>query len=127
MYDQYADTPESEPKIYSRPNPRTAAVRALRDSDEFRKLRAEYRFRAQHHRNPDGTIGEPCWLCFEPILYNLKYPDYRSWSCDHAIPIKDNPALTLNPSNLRSAHLDCNRRRGSDAPQIDLGTPSEIW
>jgi 5-methylcytosine-specific restriction endonuclease McrA len=127
IHDIYADTPESEPRYRSPPKGKTAAIRALRDSDDFRKLREEYLHRAKNVHNRDGTKGEKCWLCGNPIDYKLKYPHPQSWSLDHAIPIKDNPALTLNPSNFRSAHITCNRRRGSDEPAIDLGIPSQIW
>ena len=125
--DIYADTPESEPKYYRPPNPKAAANKALRDSDDFRKARKLYLQYAKTVHNRDGVKGEKCWLCGNPIDYRLKYPHPLSWSLEHAITIKENPALALNPSNFRSAHLDCNRRRGSDEPGIDLGVPSEIW
>jgi hypothetical protein len=81
----------------------------------------------RHHRNPDGTTGEHCWLCGQPIDYRLKFPHPRSWSLDHIVPVKDSPTLMLNSSNFRSAHLDCNNHRQSDEPAIEMGTPSEIW
>jgi 5-methylcytosine-specific restriction endonuclease McrA len=127
LVDIYDDTPETEPKYHSPPNPRTAALRQLRDSDEFRRVREQYLRHAKNVHNRDGTKGEKCWLCGQPIDYSLKYPHPQSWSLDHAIPVKDNPALTLNSSNFRSSHITCNRRRGSDDPDIDLGVPSEIW
>jgi hypothetical protein len=99
----------------------------MRSSLEYQKPREEYRYRAEHHRNPDGTTGEPCWLCLGPIDYRLKFPHPRSWSLDHAVPVKDNPALMLNASNFRSAHLDCNNHRQTDEPRIELGEPSEVW
>jgi 5-methylcytosine-specific restriction endonuclease McrA len=99
----------------------------LRTSTEYQKAREEYRYRAQHHRNRDGTTGEKCWLCSQPIDYLLKFPHPRSWSLDHVVPVKDNPALMLNAAGWRSAHFDCNSRRGSDAAPIDLGEPSEAW
>jgi 5-methylcytosine-specific restriction endonuclease McrA len=104
-----------------------ANVRAMRSSLEYQRAREEFLYRARHHRNHDGTNGEHCWLCGQPIDYRLKFPHPRSWSLDHAIPVKDNPTLMLNASNFRSAHLDCNNHRQSAEPPIDLGTPSEIW
>ena len=127
MNNIYDDTPESEPRIKSQLPSNGKAVRKLRSSKEYQNVREQYLFRAQHHRNPDGTTGECCWLCGQPIDYRLKFPHPRSWSLDHIIPVKENPALMLNSSNFRSAHLDCNNHRQSDAPAIDLGTPSEIW
>jgi hypothetical protein len=123
----YDDCPESAPRVQSRLPSKGAAIRKMRSSLEYQKPREEYRFRAQHHRNPDKTTGAPCWLCGQPIDYRLKFPHPRSWSLDHAVPVKENPALMLNASNFRTAHLDCNNHRQSDEPPIELGEPSEIW
>ena len=125
--DIYDDCPENEPRIKSTLPSKNGATRALRSSKQYQNVREQYLFRAKAHHNPDGTKGEPCWLCGQPIDYRLRFPHPRSWSLDHVIPVKENPALMLNSSNFRSAHLDCNNHRQSDAPAIDLGTPSEIW
>jgi hypothetical protein len=66
-------------------------------------------------------------LCGQPIDYRLKFPHPRSWSLDHVVPVKENPAMMLNASNWRSAHLDCNNHRQTDEPPIDLRIPSEVW
>jgi 5-methylcytosine-specific restriction endonuclease McrA len=126
-YDDYSDTPESAPKIQSPIRARAAAVREFRKGAEYQNARDRYRDRAKAHHNQDGSKGAHCWLCGEAINYRLKFPHPRSWSLDHAIPIKENPALALNPANFKSAHLDCNECRGSGEPRIDLGVPSEIW
>jgi 5-methylcytosine-specific restriction endonuclease McrA len=123
----YNDTPETAPKTPSTITTNAANIRALRSSSNYQKARDQYRQRAKTHHNKDHTIGAHCWICNEPINYQLKHPHPRSWSLDHAIPIKDNPKLFLNTSNFRSAHLDCNEHRGTDAPRIELGEPSEIW
>jgi hypothetical protein len=125
--DIYDDCPENEPRIKSQLPSKGAAVRALRSSLEYQNVREQFLSRAKAHHNRDGTKGERCWLCGGAIDYRLRFPHPRSWSLDHAIPVKDNPALMLNASNFRSAHLDCNNHRQSDAPRIDLGEPSEIW
>jgi 5-methylcytosine-specific restriction endonuclease McrA len=127
IYDEYADTPETAPRFQSAIGARAAAVREFRKGAEYQNAREKYRIRAKAKHNPDGTKGEKCWLCGEPVDYRLKFPHPRSWSLDHAIPIKENPALALNPANWRSAHLDCNEYRGSGEPPIDLGVPSEYW
>lgn len=105
------DTPETAPKIKSKLPSKNAAKRAMRSSSEYKQAREQFKFQAEHHRNRDGTIGEPCWLCGEPVDYRLKFPHPRSWSLDHAVPIKDSPALMLNPRNFRSSHFDCNNHR----------------
>ena len=89
--------------------------------------RERYLAKASKHHNADGSKGEHCWLCGEPVDYRLRYPHPRSWTLDHAVPVKQDPSLMLNPSNFRSAHLECNYYRGSDEPPLDLGEPSEIW
>ena len=123
----FDDTPETAPKIKSTLPSKDAAARAFRSSTDYKQARERYLYQARNHRNKDGSWGQPCWLCGQPIDYRLKWPHPRSWSLDHAIPISDNPALALNPSGFRSSHLDCNNHRQSDAPTIDLGEPSEIW
>jgi hypothetical protein len=123
----YDDTPETAPKIQSAIGQKAATIRAVRSGRDYRDARDNYRHRAKHHRNKDGTTGAGCWLCGQPIDYRLKYPHPRSWSLDHVQSIKDNPTLILNTTNFRSAHLDCNNQRGTDAPRIELGEPSEIW
>ena len=127
MRDIYDDCPENEPRVKSQLPSKRAAIRKLRSSSEYQTARDHYLQRAKNHHNPDNTKGEHCWLCGEPIDYRLKFPHPRSWSLDHAIPISENPALMLNPSNFRSSHLDCNNHRQSDAPRIEMGEPSEIW
>lgn len=72
----------------------------------------------------------PCWLCGQPIDYTLGKDDGRSFSYDHAVPVTDphhGAALALDPTNGRSAHLDCNRHRGNRKPEPALGATSEQW
>jgi 5-methylcytosine-specific restriction endonuclease McrA len=68
-----------------------------------------------------------CWLCGQPIKYNVKYPDPDSFSYDHALPWSTHPHLRYEPSNGRSAHLNCNQSRGNRDPQPSLGVASEAW
>lgn len=68
-----------------------------------------------------------CWLCGQPIRYDLPYPDPDSYSYDHAQPWSTHPHLRYDPDNGRSAHLDCNKRRGNRDPHQQRGTPSEAW
>lgn len=61
------------------------------------------------------------------FLSHNSYPHPYSWSLDHAITVKENPNLVMDPLNFRASHLDCNVGRGTDDPKLDLGTPSETW
>jgi 5-methylcytosine-specific restriction endonuclease McrA len=123
----FDDTPETAPKIKSTLPSKKAIKRKMRSSLEYQNAREQYLTRARAHRNPDGSLGEHCWLCGNPIDYRLKFPHPKSWSLDHLIPLDDNPRLLLDSRNFRSSHLDCNRHRGSNEPPLDLGVPSEIW
>jgi hypothetical protein len=123
----YDDTPEGAPRIRSTLPSKNAASRAFRSSTLYKQARERFRHQAEHYRSPDGSWGQPCWLCGEPIDYRLKFPHPRSWSLDHAIAVTENAALALNPGNFRSAHLDCNNHRQTGEPPIELGSPSEAW
>lgn len=56
--------------------------------------------------------GRTCWLCPDPIDLTLSYPHPRSFSVDHVIPLEQGGA-PLDRTNVRAAHLDCNKRRGT--------------
>jgi hypothetical protein len=123
----YDDTPETAPRVQTPRGGRNAATRAFRSSYEYQTAQKQFRAQAALHRNPDGTIGEHCWLCGEAVNYMLKSPHPRSWCLDHAIPVSQQPKLALDSRNFRSAHRSCNEYRGTGEPPIDLGEPSEVW
>lgn len=50
-----------------------------------------------------------CWLCGNLVLLRYKWPDPRTASRDHVIPLADGGRD--EPSNIRLAHLGCNIRR----------------
>lgn len=126
MTDIYDDTLETEPAVRSR-MVASAEIKRIRSSHEYKAATARFRLICKHHRNEDGTVGARCWLEGDPIDYRLQYPHPLSFSTDHAIPVQDRPDLMLDSNNFRPSHLDCNRRRGTDEPAIDLGEPSEVW
>ena len=119
--DIYFDTPESAPSL---PNTQRTVdakkAREMRDSPQFKALRD--RFREECARN-----NAPCHLCGSDINYQLRYPHPFSWSADHLITVKENPALLMDRNNLRASHFDCNINRGTDAVSCDIGIGSEIW
>jgi hypothetical protein len=123
--DAYDDTPETAP-----PLPRSVAsieaaeVRKLRSTNAYKRLRDAFR-RSEANDWTTGRQGAPCWLCGNEIDYRLAYPHPYSWSLDHAVAMKHRPDLLMVTGNFRSAHLDCNTQRGTDAPKLDIGIRSE--
>lgn len=126
--DIYDDTQESAPSL---PRGKTAMraekINQLRHSPQYKRLRNEFRNACARKRHADGTTGEPCWLCNGTIDYQLKHPHPYAFTLDHAVTVKENPDMMLDPLNFRAAHSDCNLGRGTDDPPIDLGVPSEVW
>jgi hypothetical protein len=58
-----------------------------------------------------------CWLCHKWIDPRLRYPALMSFSVDHVILTSVRPDLAEVRSNMRAAHLDCNRRRNNRPPE----------
>ena len=52
--------------------------------------------------------GWMCGLCDEPVDRSLKWPDPRSVSLDHVVPISRGGTHTYD--NVQCSHLDCNVR-----------------
>lgn len=53
-----------------------------------------------------------CQLCEEPVDPSVKYPDPRSASLDHVLPLARGGDHTYE--NVQLAHLSCNVRKGAD-------------
>jgi hypothetical protein len=123
----YLDTPETAPDARTPAQLASAEIRRIRSSHQYQDAVARFRLECATHYNEDGTIGARCWLDGDPIDYRLRYPHPLSFSMDHAIPVRERPDLMLDPENFRPSHLDCNVRRGTDDPALDIGEASEIW
>lgn len=67
-----------------------------------------------------------CHLCGEPMDLAIKWPDPRSFSVDHVVPISQAPELALSRANVRAAHLGCNSSKGSGGSKSKRIT-SEDW
>ncbi len=93
-----------------------AGPNAGRRGGRWRKLRENLRLQ----RNP-------CWLCGQGIDYSLKWPDSRSFSVDHAVPLGKDPTRAEDPGNLRASHLGCNASRQDNDPRPTLGSTSRNW
>lgn len=101
----------------------------IRDSSAYKKQRALFREQCAKMPHPLGIRGKgaPCHICNNPIDYSLKHPHPESWSLDHALTVKERMDLIMDWGNWRASHLDCNQRRGTEEPAIDIGVPSEDW
>lgn len=68
---------------------------------------------------------DPCHLCGHPIDYTLDWPDPKSFTVDHIIPLTHAPDLARDRNNTAAAHLDCNSSKGAGGRP---STPhSETW
>lgn len=116
----YDDTMEAEPLRYGAARPHAKKLNEIRHSHAYKKARASFHSECRLAR-------KPCHLCGEDIDYRLREPHPYSWTLDHVKPVQDHPELIMERNNWAAAHRDCNVRRGTDEPALDLGVPSEIW
>lgn len=123
--DAFFDTPETDNSIKWAKRP--VNTRDLRKTHEYQTAHDAYRRECAAHRQPDGTYGDPCIRCSEPIDYNLHHPHPLAWSLEHKIPVEERPDLLLDKNNFASAHFGCNSMYGPTRVESDIGTPSEEW
>ncbi|WP_415855642.1 HNH endonuclease [Sinomonas sp. G460-2] len=70
---------------------------------------------------------QPCWLCGHDVDYSAPHDDSSAPSVDHVRPRSTHPHLINEPSNLRLAHLGCNKSRGNGRPKLDLGLGGDTF
>lgn len=121
--DVWSDVPETDETIQW---PKKAVdTRKLRSDRVYRELQKRYRFECANRWQADGSVGDPCVRCGEPIDYQLKFPHPLSWSLEHLTP---DPALFLSKNNWGSSHFGCNSVAGQTQVDTgDIGTPSKAW
>lgn len=56
--------------------------------------------------------GRPCWLCGQPINYELPGHHRAAFTMDHLHPVWAGGSDT-DPANYAPAHRSCNSRRGA--------------
>ena len=93
---------------------------AGRSTRRYKTLRADFRRKC---RNANAA----CWLCGNPIDYELTADHPDCFNVDHAVPKSLRADLAEDPANFRPSHKVCNERRGNDEPTINIGQPSENW
>lgn len=70
----------------------------------------------------------PCFLCGQPIDYDLKWPDPNSFSADHVKPYARHPELRYDPGNVVSTHLRCNQVKSDNEHfTAGLGALSQVF
>jgi uncharacterized protein (UPF0335 family) len=83
-----------------------ASMRAKGGDDKKRARRHGVQYEYVSRRRLYKRDGWQCGICSELIDHTLAYPDPRSASLDHAIPISLGGPHTY--ANCQAAHLDCN-------------------
>jgi 5-methylcytosine-specific restriction endonuclease McrA len=71
--------------------------------------------------------GRPCWLCGQPIDYQLPRDHPMAFTIDHIKTKHERPDLIWEPSNHAPAHALCNKKRGTGPPPRSLGQPTAAW
>ena len=61
------------------------------------------------HRTRHRATRSACAICGQPIDYDLKWPDPKSFVVDHIIPIARGGSHDY--SNTQAAHADCNSKK----------------
>jgi hypothetical protein len=93
---------------------------AGRSTRRWAKIRAQF-------REWCAKRNEPCWLCGQPIDYELQWPHPMAWSPDHYLTVAEHPEHAEDIGNLRASHFDCNNRRGKGPIPTSLGLRSRPW
>lgn len=76
----------------------------------------------------DTAKQSPCWICLQPIDYDLPDGHADAWSPDHVYPVNTHPELAEDVANLRPSHLSCNKSRQDKVAHIvGMGAPSRQW
>jgi hypothetical protein len=87
-------------------------------------LRADFRAESKQ-------ANAPCWICQQRTIdYDAPFDDWGNedrFELDHFFPVSTHPHLQEDPTNFRASHAGCNRDRGNNAPDVDLGTLSRVW
>lgn len=68
--------------------------------------------------------GWRCYLCAGAIDPTLRWPNPRSASVDHVVPVSAGGADT--DDNLRATHWGCNEAKGDKLPGVEVWVPREV-
>lgn len=60
-----------------------------------------------------SIYGDDCYLCDQPIDFDLEWPDPRSPTVDHIVPLSKGGTHALD--NVAMTHFQCNNRKNAGA------------
>lgn len=103
---------QAERRAGLRPSKRVEHAESYKAGDQLRRARKRgvecERFSSREIFERDGWR---CGICEHTVDSKLRYPNPRSASLDHVIPLSKGGGHTR--SNTRCSHLECNVRRGN--------------
>jgi 5-methylcytosine-specific restriction endonuclease McrA len=76
----------------------------------WRRLRDRFRADCRNRR-------APCWICRQPIDYQAPPQTPTAFEADHYKPVTTHQWLAYDYTNLRPAHVKCNRARQAKPDQ----------
>ena len=85
-------------------------------SHAIRKIAADLRMRRG-----------PCFICGQPIDYELPHGHPRAFQVEHVKPQSTHPHLIDDPANCVPAHAICNQSKGAREAPAKLGSTSRDW
>lgn len=87
-----------------------------------------YQAKAKALRRLGKAKNLPCWICGQPIDYDLDYRDRWSFTADHVKPLARGGSML---GALRPAHRSCNAKRGDLSRSFFIPEPpstnSHAW
>ncbi|WP_182359460.1 HNH endonuclease [Tomitella gaofuii] len=93
---------------------------AGRSTRRWKKLKAWFKAEATERELP-------CWLCGQPIAYDVHYMHPDAFSVDHMLPVSTHPEHAEDAANLRAAHRHCNIVRQNKEAKPSLGRQTRKW
>ena len=85
-----------------------AKIQRKRENQVKLERHARQKFRNKVYLRDEGI----CQICKDLVHLSIKYPDPKSASLDHIIPVSKGGTHSLK--NLQLAHLDCNIKKGNN-------------
>lgn len=83
---------------------------------------------SKRFREEGRAADAPCWICGQPIDYDLPAGHPFSHTLDHIKDVARYPELHDDPANWAHAHHGCNSRRANeDAGNVRINVLPDWW